>query len=76
MKSWLEKHGGSGTVRFYGCPGEEGGSSKTFMVREGLFDDVDAAVTHPEALPGCLTSARWRISGPHGAFGIITYAAN
>ncbi len=53
MKSWLEQHGGSGTVRFYGCPGEEGGSGKTFMVREGLFDDVDAAVTwHPEAFAG------------------------
>lgn len=53
VKSWLEQHGGSGTVRFYGCPGEEGGSGKTFMVREGLFDDVDAAVTwHPEAFAG------------------------
>ena len=33
----------SGTVRFYGCPAEEGGSGKTFMVRAGLFNDVDAA---------------------------------
>lgn len=29
-------------MRFYGCFGEEGGSGKTFMVREGVFDDVDA----------------------------------
>ncbi len=44
-KGWLQQHGDSGTLRFYGCPGEEGGSGKTFMVREGLFDDVDAALT-------------------------------
>ena len=71
VKSWLEQHGGSGTVRFYGCPGEEGGSGKTFMVREGLFDDVDAAVTwHPEAFAGMFNvstlaniQAAWRFHG-------------
>ncbi len=53
MKAWMEQHHTGGTVRFYGCPGEEGGSGKTFMVREGLFDDVDAAVTwHPEGFSG------------------------
>lgn len=70
-KSWLEQHGGSGTLRFYGCPGEEGGSGKTFMVREGLFDDVDAAVTwHPEAFAGMFNvstlaniQAAWRFHG-------------
>ena len=37
-----------GTVRYYGCPAEEGGSGKTFMVRAGLFDDCDAALHwHP-----------------------------
>jgi aminobenzoyl-glutamate utilization protein B len=28
-----------GTIRFYGCPAEEGGSAKAFMVRAGLFND-------------------------------------
>ncbi len=32
-----------GTIRFYGCPAEEGGAAKAFMVRAGLFNDVDAA---------------------------------
>jgi aminobenzoyl-glutamate utilization protein B len=42
-----------GTVRYYGCPGEEGGSGKTFMVRAGLFNDVDAALTwHPAPFNG------------------------
>ena len=29
-----------GTVRFYGCPAEEGGGAKAFMARAGLFNDV------------------------------------
>jgi aminobenzoyl-glutamate utilization protein B len=37
-----------GTLRLYGCPAEEGGSAKAFMVRDGLFDDCDAALHwHP-----------------------------
>ena len=34
----------SGTVRLYGTPAEEGGGAKVFMVRDGLFDDVDAVL--------------------------------
>ena len=37
-----------GTVRFYGCPAEEGGAAKAFMVRDGLFADCDAVLHwHP-----------------------------
>jgi aminobenzoyl-glutamate utilization protein B len=37
-----------GTVRFYGCPAEEGGSAKVFMVSAGLFEDCDAVLHwHP-----------------------------
>ena len=37
-----------GTVIFFGCPGEEGCAGKTFMAREGIFADLDAAITwHP-----------------------------
>jgi aminobenzoyl-glutamate utilization protein B len=37
-----------GTVRYYGCPAEEGGAAKVFMVRERLFDDCDAVLHwHP-----------------------------
>ena len=39
-----------GTIRYYGCPAEEGGSGKVFMVREGLFDDCDAVLHwHPSS---------------------------
>ncbi|MCL6266452.1 amidohydrolase [Flagellimonas myxillae] len=49
-KNWLKKSKKQGTVRFYGCPAEEGGSGKVYMVREGLFNDVDVALHwHPGA---------------------------
>ncbi len=38
----------NGTVIFYGCPGEEGCAGKTFMARDGMFRDLDAALCwHP-----------------------------
>lgn len=41
---WLEETGAAGTVRLYGTPAEEGGSGKVYMVREGLFEDVDVVL--------------------------------
>jgi aminobenzoyl-glutamate utilization protein B len=41
VRHWLEDNGRPGTVRLYGTPAEEGGSGKVYMVRAGLFDDVD-----------------------------------
>ncbi|WP_043834043.1 M20 family metallopeptidase [Muricoccus aerilatus] len=53
----LREAGMPGRVRYYGCPGEEGGSGKTFMAREGVFDDLDAAVTwHPGAFNAVMSS--------------------
>ena len=49
VKNYLENNPQvSGTVIYFGCPGEEGGSGKAFMAREGVFKDLDAAITwHP-----------------------------
>jgi aminobenzoyl-glutamate utilization protein B len=48
VKRWLEENKLPGTIRVYGTPAEEGGSGKVYMVREGLFDDVDAVLSwHP-----------------------------
>ena len=49
VKHYLENNPGkSGTVIYFGCPGEEGGSGKAFMAREGVFDECDACITwHP-----------------------------
>lgn len=41
---WLEESGTPGRVRVYGTPAEEGGSGKVYMVRGGLFEDVDIAL--------------------------------
>jgi aminobenzoyl-glutamate utilization protein B len=53
IKDWLEQTGTPGRVRYYGCPAEEGGAAKAFMVREGAFDDVDIAISwHPSNFAG------------------------
>lgn len=50
VKRYLEQTKNSGTVVYFGCPGEEGGSGKAFMARDGAFDGVDIAFTwHPQA---------------------------
>ena len=48
VKNWLIKTGTTGTIRLYGTPAEEGGSGKVYMVRAGLFRDVDIVLHwHP-----------------------------
>jgi aminobenzoyl-glutamate utilization protein B len=68
---WLERTGSAGTIRFYGTPAEEGGSGKVYMVRAGLFDDVDVVLQwhagdRNSASPGsnlAVKSAKFRFSG-------------
>ncbi|ABG40040.1 amidohydrolase [Paraglaciecola sp. T6c] len=48
VKNWLVLNKISGEIRLYGTPAEEGGSGKVYMVREGLFNDVDSVLHwHP-----------------------------
>ena len=48
VKQYLQEAGIPGTVKFFGCPAEEGGSGKGFMARAGVFDDLDLAFSwHP-----------------------------
>jgi len=50
VKDWLAANHMPGRVRYLGCPAEEGGAAKAFMVRAGVFDDVDIAITwHTDA---------------------------
>ncbi len=40
----------TGTIKVFGCPAEEGGSGKVYMVREGLFNGLDVAIHwHPDS---------------------------
>ena len=48
VKDWIEKNNIKARIRYYGCPAEEGGAAKTYMARDGLFNNVDAAICwHP-----------------------------
>jgi len=77
VKEWLASSGRAGTLRYYGTPAEEGGSGKVYMVRAGLFSDVDAVVSwHPgdrnEASP---TSSTANITGKFRFRGVAAHAA-
>ena len=53
IKDYLTANGLKGRVRYYGCPAEEGGAAKGFMVRAGAFKDVDIAISwHPASFSG------------------------
>lgn len=49
MKEYLEKNKLAGTIKYYGCAGEENIGVKPFMARDGLFKDTDCVFAwHPE----------------------------
>ena len=57
VKAYLEA-GHTGTVKFFGCPAEEGGSGKGFMARAGVFQGLDAAFSwHPGDLNSVSTES-------------------
>lgn len=77
VKDWITANKKSGTIRIYGTPAEEGGSGKVYMVREGLFSDVDV-VLHWH--PGAMNSASFgtSLANKSGKFrfrGIASHAA-
>jgi aminobenzoyl-glutamate utilization protein B len=77
VKDWLIANKKPGTIRVYGTPAEEGGSGKVYMVREGLFSDVDV-VLHWH--PGSMNSASFgsSLANKSGKFrftGIASHAA-
>ena len=48
ISKWLAQ-GHEGTVKLFGCPAEEGGGGKAYMVREGCFDGTDIVLDwHPD----------------------------
>lgn len=77
IKKLLQTGKIKGTIKVFGCPAEEGGSGKVYMVREGLFNAVDVvlhwhpgsnnAVTYSGALAN--KSAKFRF------YGIASHAA-
>ena len=48
LKEYMERNRVAGTLRYFGTPAEEGGDGKVFMIRAGLFRDVDVILHwHP-----------------------------
>ena len=78
VAQWLEEAGVGGTVRLFGTPAEEGGSGKVYLVRAGLFDDVDVVLHwHPsdrnDASPSSTNANK---SGRFRFHGIAAHAAS
>lgn len=44
VKKSMEQNNITGTIKFYGSPAEETVISRPYMVRAGVFDDVDAVI--------------------------------
>ena len=77
IKQLLQQKKLNGTIRVYGCPAEEGGSGKVFLVRAGLFNAVDVAIHwHPsDDNSVTITSALANKSAKFKFHGISAHAA-
>jgi aminobenzoyl-glutamate utilization protein B len=77
LKQWMQATNVKGTLRMIGTPAEEGGAGKVYMVRDGVFDDVDAVIAwHPgddNSVTGERTMAN--ISGKFRFHGLSAHAA-
>jgi len=77
IKKLMESGKIKGTIKVFGCPAEEGGSGKVFMVRDGLFNTVDIAIHwHPsDNNTVTYTSALANKSAKFRFYGIASHAA-
>ena len=77
VKDWLKSSGTKGTIRVYGTPAEEGGSGKVYMVRGGLFNDVDAVLHwHPgNTNTASATSSLANVSAKFRFYGTAAHAS-
>jgi aminobenzoyl-glutamate utilization protein B len=77
IKAWMIANNVKGTLRMIGTPAEEGGAGKVYMVRDGVFNDVDAVIAwHPgdeNAVSGGRSMAN--ISGKFRFHGLSAHAA-
>jgi aminobenzoyl-glutamate utilization protein B len=71
IKEWMAEKKIPGVIRFYGTPAEEGGGGKLYMIRAGVFKDVDVVLSwHPSDENGAslksslaIISAKFRFHG-------------
>ena len=73
----LEESGMEGRVRYYGCPAEESGAGKAFMVRAGVFDDVDIAIAwHPGPMSAVMNNSLANVRVIYEFYGKAAHAAS
>ena len=77
VKEYMEKNHVAGTLRYYGTPAEESGSGKVYMVRAGLFRDVDVVLHWHPANANAVTNggALAVISAKFTFHGVAAHAA-
>ncbi len=77
LKDYMEKNHVAGTLRYYGTPAEEGGSGKVYMVRDGLFKDVDVVLHwHPADRNAIMNGGALAITSAKFTFhGVAAHAA-
>jgi aminobenzoyl-glutamate utilization protein B len=60
----MEKAKAKGTIKFFGTPAEENFVGKVYMVRAGLFDDVDAIISHhPDSINSATIGSSTAVNG-------------
>ena len=75
-KDYLTENDIPGTIIYFGCPAEEGGAGKAFMVREGSFDNCDICIAwHPYAVTVGSTSSLANARVYYTFTGISSHAA-
>ena len=77
LKQWMQANNVKGTLRVIGTPAEEGGAGKVYMVRDGVFNDVDAVIAWHPGDDNSVTGERSmaNISGKFRFHGVSAHAA-
>ena len=77
VRDWMKETGQKGTIKLYGCPAEEGGSGKVYMVRAGLFNTADVMLHwHPNDVNSVSnTSSLANKTGKFRFYGLSSHAA-
>ena len=77
LKKLIETGKLKGTIKVYGCPAEEGGSGKVYMVRAGLFNGTDVVMHWHPGDKNSITTGRSmaNISAKFRFHGISAHAA-
>jgi aminobenzoyl-glutamate utilization protein B len=77
LKEYMERNHVAGTLRYYGTPAEEGGDGKVYMIRAGLFRDVDVVLQwHPGSKNAVFNGGMLAINSARFLFhGVAAHAA-